>query len=160
MGAVTSIRKVHEAPAPSVAPESVTLPAVEVTVPPAHVVDAFGVAARTSPVPGVAGNVSVSESAVTAAVFGLVTVMVSVVTSPELMLAGAKALPKVSGVAVTVRLALLDAAPVAASLEDTPLAWLGQVPAIALVTTIVTVQVALAGIVRPVKLRSPVCPFA
>jgi hypothetical protein len=142
---VTSIWNVHEAPAASVAPVSVTLPAVELTAPLGQLVEAFGVAARARPVPGVTGKVSVTVMPVTAAPFGFVTVMVSVEMPPESIVAGENAFENVGGVGVTVRLAVFDAAPVAACADETPLAWFGCVPATTLVTTTVTVHEPFAG---------------
>ena len=97
------MRKEHEPFAGTVPPVSVTLPAVWVTLPEAQVVEAAGVAARTSPVPGVTGNVSVTLVTVMGTLFALAIVIVSVDVAPEAMVAGVNALVIVGGAAFTVR---------------------------------------------------------
>ena len=92
VAAVTSIWNVHEPLAGTVPPVRVTLPAVEVTTPVAQVVPVAGVPARTTPVPGVVGKVSVTLVTVIALVFGLVMVMVSVEVPPAAIGLAAKAL--------------------------------------------------------------------
>ena len=73
------------------------------------------------------------------------------------MLVGANCFAIVGGSGWTVRLATLEAAPVAASTLDTPLVWLGLVPMTLLVTTTVTVHDPLIGRVSPLN-ASAVCP--
>src|SRR5512139_1096783 len=89
--------------------------------------------------------------------FGFPIVTSSVVVPPDRMLVGVNCLAMVGGSGCTVRLATLEAAPVAASALETPLAWLGWVPMTLPSTTTVTVQEPLAGIVRLDTARA-VCP--
>src|SRR5437763_1474812 len=88
--------------------ETVLVPALALTAPePAHVVDAFGVAAITTP----EGSVSMSAAAsVAAVVFGLVSVMVSVDPAPGAMAAGAKDFATVGAAVLTVSVAFAAAA--------------------------------------------------
>src|SRR6476469_6819017 len=144
---VTSTWKVHEPFAGTVPPVRVTLPAFEVTVPPAHVVPAFGVAAVVMP----PGYVSVTEVTVIGPPFGLPTVIVSVEIAFGSMVAGTKALATVGAVAVTVRVAVFDTAPAAVWLLVTPDAVLLLVPAAVARTTTVTVQASDAGTESPVN---------
>ena len=140
----------------TVPPVRVTLPALEVTAPPAQVVAVAGAAARNMPVPGVVGKLSVTLVTLIGPLLGLVIVMVSVDVLPDAMVAGANALAMVGTAAVTVRLAVLDTALVAASLLDTPVVVLGKTPGVLLFTTMDTVQLPLPGIVKPPIFIRPV----
>ena len=102
------------------------------------------------------GKVSVTLVTVIGPLFGLLTVTVNVDTPPDAMVTGANAFAMVGAVALTVKLAVFDIGPVAASLLDTPVVVLGNVPGVLLFTMIETVQLPLAGIVKPIKLISPV----
>ena len=102
-------------------PVKVTLPAALVTTPVAQVVDAAGVPARTNPVPGVVGKVSVTLVTVIALVFGLVMVTVKVEVPPAaiglalkaLLMVGADDTVKVAFAAAAFEPALLVSAPMA-----------------------------------------------
>ena len=153
---MTSIWKVQLLFAGTVPPVKVTLPDVELTVPPAQVVLMFAVAALSIPVPGVVGNVSVTLVTVIGPLLELAIVTVKVDIPPEEIDVGANAFASVGALAVTVKVAVLDTAPVVASLLDTPVALLGKVPGVLLLMMIDTVQLPLAGIVSPVKFNSPV----
>jgi hypothetical protein len=155
VGAVTSIWKVHEPPAGTVPPVSVTLAGVDVTVPPAQLVEVLGLVARSKPVPGETGKESVMPVTKIEPAFGLVIVIVNVVVPPELIVAGENDLAMVGAAAVTVNVAVFDTAPVAASLLETPLVLFGNMPGVLLITMIDTVQLPLAGIVRPAKESNP-----
>jgi hypothetical protein len=72
------------------------------------------------------------------------------------MLVGVKALAIVGATAFTVRFTVADAVPVGALALATPVALLGKVPGMLLVTKIVTVQEPEAGMVNPVMLSNPV----
>ena len=146
--------RVQEPFAGTVPPASETLPAVLVTTPPAQLVAVLPLPARTRPDPGANGKVSVILVIVIAAALGFVTVMVSVDTPPETMLAGRNALAIPGAAAVTVRFAVFDAAPIADSAVVTPEGVLGKTPATLPETGIVTVQVPVAGIVSPVKVSA------
>ena len=136
-------------------PVRVTLPTVELTVPPTQLVRGLGVAARTSPLPGVVGKVSVTLVTVMAPLFGLVTVMVKVDTAPAAIEAGAKTLARVGANAVTVRFAVLETALMGASVLVTPVVLLGNRPGVLLLITMATVQLLLAGMVRPLMFNKP-----
>jgi hypothetical protein len=144
---VTSTWKVHEPLAGTVPPVSVTLPAFCVTLPPAHVVDAFGVAAVVSP----DGYVSVTDVTVMAAPFGLPIVTVSVDTPPGSIVPGEKDFATVGDVAVTVSVAVFETAPVDVWLLETPEVVLGFAPAVVPRTTTVTVHDSAAGTLSPLK---------
>ena len=109
VAAVTSIWNVQEPLAGTVPPVSVTLPAVEVTTPVAQVVPVAGVPARTTPVLGVVGKVSVTLVTVIGLVFELLMVIVSVEVPPAAIGLAAKALVIV-GAAETVKVAFAAAA--------------------------------------------------
>jgi hypothetical protein len=156
VAAVTSIWNVQVPLAGTVPPVNVTLPDALITIPPAQVVDAFGVAARTMPAPGVTGKVSVTLVTVIGAAFGLVMVMVSVDVAPEAIGFAEKAFAIVGGAALTVKVTLAEFKPVGASTLDTPVAKLGCIPGVLLRTTIETVHEPLAGMVKPVKFNNPV----
>ena len=79
---------------------------------------------------------------------------VMTLVEPARMLAGANDLAIVGAAALTVRLAVLDTAPVAAWVLATPDVVLGSAPGMSEVTTTVTVQLALAGMVSPVRLKA------
>src|SRR5206468_1423319 len=130
-------------------------PALLVTAPPAHVVVVFGVA----DVVIAAGYVSVTEVTVIGAALPLVIVTVSTEMPAGSMDAGANAFAIVGALAVTVSVAVLDAAPVAAWLLETPEAVFGFAPIAVPRTTTVTVHESDAGIVRPEK-ASAVWPAA
>ena len=100
---------------------SVTLPAAEVTTPLAQLVAVAGVPARTTPVPGVVGKVSVTLVTVIALVFGLVMVMVSVEVPPATIGLAAKAL-LIVGAARTVKVAFAAAALLPALVVSAPMA--------------------------------------
>src|SRR5437868_5056232 len=144
---VTSIVSVHVPFAGTVPPASVTLEAVLDGAPPAHVVARFGVAAVTRP----PGKVSVTDVTVIGAPLLLPIVIVSVDVPPGLIALGAKALAIVGETEVTVSVAVLDTAPVAACVLDTPEAVFGFAPTAVPRTTTVTVHERLAGIDRPVN---------
>lgn len=156
VAAVTSIWTVQLPFAGTMPPVSVTLPGKCVTIPPAQVVDPFGVLARTKPAPGKVGKVSVTLVTEMGPTFGLMMVMVSVETPPEAIGFAANALLMVGGVALTVKFTLVELTPVGASRLVTPVATLGCNPGVLLRITINTVQVPLAGIVSAVKLSKPV----
>src|SRR4051794_9902092 len=88
--------------------ETVFVPALALTGPePAHVVDAFGAAAITTP----EGSVSTSAAVrVAADAFGFVSVMVSVEVPLAAMVDGTKASARPGGAALTVSVALAAAA--------------------------------------------------
>ena len=79
----------------------------------------------------------------------LLMVKVSVVVLFSATLATPNALVKI-GRGCTVKLAVLDAIPVDTCAEDTPDVALGCTPTTVLATVKVTVQLAFAGIVKPV----------
>ena len=76
-------------------PVKVTLPDVELTVPPAQVVLMFAVAALSIPVPGVTGNVSVTLVTVIGPLLELAIVTVKVDIPPEEIDVGANAFASV-----------------------------------------------------------------
>src|SRR6478672_9182243 len=115
---------------------------------PHPVVVAFGVAATCRP----AGNESVKATPVRAVpVLGLVMVKVSVLTPPTAMGLGEKALAMLGG-AATVRVSE-PVLPVPPLVEVTLPVVLTLAPAVVAVTATVTVQVPLAAMVPPEKLR-------
>src|SRR5258706_10411187 len=83
----------------------------------------------------------------------LPSVIVSVATPPGRMVPGEKALVTVGEVAVTVRVAVFEGAPVAACVLETPEVVLGLAPGVVPRTTTVTVHESDAGTERPVKVR-------
>ncbi len=90
---------------------------------------------------------------VNALAFGFVNVNVIVEVPPAVIVAGEKAFAIV-GVPSTVRLAVFDTVPaVGTSVVVTPLVAFGCTPSTLELTTIVTVQLSLAGIVIPLRLR-------
>ncbi len=103
-------------------------------------------------------KVSVNAPLVSATPLVLLMVKVMVLVAPKAMLAGPKALVMLGATAVTVRLAVFDTAPIAASLLDTPEVLLGNVPGVLAVTKMVTVQLPDAGMVSPLTLCAPVAP--
>ena len=108
-------------------------------------------------------SVSLNDAPVSATPSLLPSVKVMVLVAPYAMLAGPKALAMVAGVAVTVSVATLEAAPVGACALATALAWLPCGPGTSLVTTNVTVQLpgvapAAAGMVRP-EIETAVWPL-
>jgi hypothetical protein len=137
----------------TVPPVNVTLPDVDVTTPPVQVVAVPGDAARTKPAPGDVGNVSVTLVIEIGPAFGLLMVIVSSETPPELTVAGKNAFARVGADAVTVKVAVFDALPVAASLLETPDVVFGNVPGVLLDTDTDTVHEPFAGMLRPLKLR-------
>ena len=153
---MTSIWNVQLPLAGTVPPAKVTLPTLEVTAPPVQLVPLAGVVARNIPVPGVVGKVSVTLATVIGPLFGLAIVMMSVDVPPDAIVAGVKTLAMVGATAVTVKLAVLDGAPVTASLLETPVVVFGKMPGVLLLTTMDTVQLPLPRIVRPLILIKPV----
>ncbi len=146
---VVSMVNVHEPLAGTVPPVSVTLEAVLLTAPPPQVVLVFGVAEVDKP----AGNVSVTDATVIAAALPFETVIVSVETPLGLIEVGENALAMDAPTEVTVRLAVFEAAPVAACVEETPEVVFGFVPGSVPRTTMVTVHESDAGTVRPANVR-------
>ncbi len=103
-------------------------------------------------------SVSLKLAPVSGKPFVLANVKVIVLVPPDVIEVGENALAMV-GSATTVRLtALLPAPAVGVSVVLTPLVLFGLVPSVLLVTTTVTVQLPLAGIVIPLKVRF-VCPL-
>ena len=151
--AVTSIWNVHDPFAGTTPPVNVTLPAVLVTAPPEHVVDVLPTPDRWRPLPGPTGNVSVTFKTEMGPALGLVIVTTNVDTPPEMIGEVVKFLAIVGAVAVTVRFAVLEAAPVGACVLETPDVKFGCVPAVLLTMVTITVQVPLAGMFSPVKVR-------
>ena len=105
-------------------------------------------------------SVSVKVAPVKAIPLVLLKVKVIVDVPPMAMDAGAKALAIVGATAVTVRFAVLDAAPATGVwVLTTPDVVFGLVPTMSDVTTTVTVQLpgttpTAAGMVRPLKLST------
>lgn len=95
-------------------------------------------------------SVKVAEVRLIAVVFASVNVMVDV--SPVVIVAGLNALVIV-GLANTVRSTLAEGDPTDVWFVVTPLVTFGFNPATLEVTTIVIVQLPLAGIVIPLKVR-------
>jgi hypothetical protein len=118
------------------------------------VVLVFGVPARTNPVPGVVGKVSVTLVTVIGPAFGLVMVMVKVEVLPAVIAAGAKALAMVGAAAVTVRLAVFETTLAGACVVVIALVVFGLVPGVLLRTITETVQEPDAGMVMPLKLNA------
>ena len=116
----------------------------------------FGIDARTKPVPGVVGNMSVTLVTVIGPLLELAIVTVKVDIPPDEIDVGANAFASIGAVAVTINVAVLDPDPVVASLLDTPVALLGKAPGVLLLMMIDTVQLPLAGIVSPLKFKIPV----
>jgi hypothetical protein len=83
---------------------------------------------------------------------GLESVNVMVEVPPVTMVAGLKAFEMVAGPS-TVKFAVFDAVPIAVCAVVTPLVVFGFTPSVLDVTTTVTVQLLLAGIVIPDRLR-------
>jgi hypothetical protein len=144
---VTVTTSVQLPPAGSVAPVRLTLPVVDVRLPP----QPFAAAGDCSTV-RLLGSESVRDAAVSAVPFELPNVMVSCDESPVEMLAGENVAATVAGVgAVTVKAALTVAAlPPAGPVLSAPAARVFvKLPAVALETVTVTVQLALGGMSPP-----------
>ena len=107
--------------------------------------------------PGEVGNTSVNavgESVMGKVALVLVSVMVKVLVSPTVMVAGLKALV-ISGMVYTFRSAVLLTGPAPRVWAVfTPLVVLGLAPPTLLVTVTVSVQLSAAGSVKPVKLKA------
>ncbi len=99
-------------------------------------------------------SVSVKFAPVTATPLLFDSVKVIVLVPLAAIEVGAKALAIVGATAVTVRFAVLEAAPVGALALATPDVAFGWTPGMLLVTTTVTVQLPLAGTVSPLKLSA------
>ncbi len=132
--------------------EMLVAAAIGVNVPVEQLLVALGVASTSIP----AGKESVTPTPVKATVFdaGLVIVIVKVETPFKVIEDGVK-LFAICGVPVTVNVAVLLAAPaVVVCVVVTPDVVFGLIPATLLVTEKVTVQLLLAGIVIPLKLKA------
>src|SRR5580658_6715911 len=158
---VTFMEKVQLAPPASAAPERLTdadLATAVMVPPPQAPVSPFG-DATINP----AGKLSVKATPVRVDdAFGFVMVKLRLVLPFSAMEVGLNALPMVgeARVAVTVRVAVLLAEPaVGVCVVVTPEVVLGLPPRLLLVTLNVTVQLPLAGMVIPVKLRAVAPPL-
>ena len=101
-------------------------------------------------------SVSVKLAAVNAMALVLLKVKVIVEVPSAAIDVGRKALAMVAGsTAATTRFAVLDTAPIGAWVLDRPVVVvLGLVPAVVLVTVMVTVQLPFAGTVMPVNVST------
>jgi hypothetical protein len=101
-------------------------------------------------------SVSLKAALVNGTAFGLVMVKSTWLVPPSEIVGVTNTLTIVGALAFTVKVAVLDAAPVAASALATPLVVFGNIPGVLDVTRSVMVQLPAAGIVSPAKLSAPV----